>query len=291
MSQLFIQGAVFHAAGPWGERQPASGVRIEILSGEEPDSRELIMLASSNANGEFQGLTTEWRGTVVRTLPDPNRPWRTIQVEEPDSDENLVLHARVRQTTGQGVQTVTLPVEYVDDTTPIAPLVVPWGPPQQSVIGFINGMACANATEFLERTVIQLNERRADVKLEAFGQAAEPYLELTAPTARQARLAQALHMNVEDILRIRALLTCNEAMVSCEMVDSFWVSTVISSIVFSPITSHAGAAFGLSLQRLLFSGYKIRSVGNASVSMDGLGVAIRLEHPDWKNSQVAASIE
>jgi hypothetical protein len=291
MSQLFIQGAVLHAAGPWGERQPVAGARIEILSGEDSESRELIMLATTNAKGEFQGLTTEWRGTVTRTVPDPNKPWRMIQVEEPDSDEKLVLHARVRQTTADGVQSVVLPVEYIDDATPVAPLVVPWGPPQETAIGFVNGVACTSAMEFLERTVIQINERRADVKLEAFGQAAEPYLELTAPTARQARLAHALHMSVEDILRVRTILTCNDSMTSCEVVDSFWVSTVISAIVFSPITGHAGAAFGLSLQRLLFSGYKIQSAGNASVAMDGFGVAIRLEHPEWKKSQVATAIE
>lgn len=288
MSQLFIQGTVLHEPGPWGERQPVSGARIEILCGDnETRGSDLIMLASTNANGEFQGLTTEWRGTILRTVPDPNKPWRTIQVEEPDSDEKLVLRARIRQTTAQGVQTVTLPVDYTDDVTPIPSLVVPWGPPRHSVIGFVNGLACTNAIEFLERTVIQLNARRAEVKLEAFGQAAEPYLELTAPTARQARLAAALHLSIEEILRIRTLLTCNETMESCEIVDSFWISTVISSIVFSPATGHAAAAFGISLQRLLFSGYKIRSVGNAGVAMDGIGVAILLEHPEWKDFRVA----
>lgn len=292
MSQLFIQGTVLHEAGPWGEQQPVAGARIEVLCGDEAlRGVDLIMLASTNTKGEFQGLTTEWRSTVVRTIPDPAKPWKSIQVEEPDLDEPLILRARIRQNTARGAQVVVVPIAYVDDNTPIAPLVVPWGPAEASVIGVVNGHACTTSTELLERTVIQLTSKRAAVKLEAFGHSAEPYLELTAPTARQARLASALHLPSEEILRLRTLLTCNEDMASCNLVDGFWISTVIASIIFAPTTSPAAAAFGLALQRLLFSGYEIRSVGNAGVTMDGLGVAIRLEHPAWKADLVSDSIE
>lgn len=292
MSQLQIHGQVFHEPGPWGNHVPVSGARIEILSGDEKArGSDLIMLSTTNANGEFHGLTTEWRGTVIRTIPDPSKPWRTIQVEESDQDEELVLRARIRQTTAEGVRITTLPVHYIDDITPIEPLSVNWGPPQHSVIGFVNGLACTTATEFLERTVLQLNTKRGDVKLEAFGQVAEPYLELTAPTARQARLGSAMHLSTEEVLRIRTLLTCNDGMEACDVVDGFWISLVVSSIIFSPITGHAAAAFGLSLQRLLFSGYAITSVGNAGVAMDGMGVTIRLEHPLWKASQISEAHE
>ncbi|MCW5963911.1 MAG: hypothetical protein KIT83_07725 [Bryobacterales bacterium] len=292
MSQLFIQGQVLHEPGPWGERQPVAGARVEILSGDnQTRGSDLIMLASTNNHGEFQGLTTEWRGTIIKTVPDPNKPWRTIQVEEPDPDETLVLHARIRQSTAQGAKVITLPVTYVDDMHPITPLVVNWGPPEHSVIGFVNGQACTTPVEFIERTIIQINARRGDVKLEAFGQVAEPYLELTAPTARQARLAAAMHLSTDEVLRIRTLLTCNEGMESCDVVDGFWISLVVSSIIFAPITGQAAASFGLAMQRLLFSGYQIMSVGNASVAMNGMGVSIRLQHPHWKASQVAEAIE
>lgn len=292
MSQLFIQGQVLHERGPWGDRQPVTGARVEILSGDEQTrGSDLIMLATTNANGEFQGLTTEWRGTILKTVPDPNKPWRTIQVEEPDPDETLVLRARIRQTTAQGVKIINLPVSYQDDLHPIEPLVVNWGPPEHSVIGFVNGLACTTPVEFMERTMLQLNARRCDVKLEAFGQAAEPYLELTAPTARQARLAASMHLTTEEVLRIRTLLTCNEDMEACEVVDGFWISLAVASIIFAPITGKAAAAFGLALQRMLYSGYQIASVGNASVAMNGMGVSIRLQHPEWKASQVAEAIE
>ena len=292
MSQLFIQGLVLHEPGPWGGRKPVAGARIEILSDDDKaGGSDLIMLATTNANGEFQGLTTEWRGTILKTVPDPNQPWRSIQVEEPDSDKQLVLNARVRQTTAQGVKVITLPVTYVDDMHPIEALVVNWGPPEHSVIGFVNGLACTTPVEFLERTIIQLNARRGDVKLEAFGQAAEPYLELTAPTARQARLGASMHLSTEEVLRIRTLLTCNEGMEACDVVDGFWIALVISSIIFSPVTGQAAAAFGLAVQRLLYSGYQIAAVGNASVAMNGMGVRIRLLHPLWKASQLTDTVE
>lgn len=292
MSQLYIQGVVLHEPGPWGERQPVSGARVEILSGDEQTrGSDLIMLATTNADGEFHGLTTEWRGTVLKTVPDPNKPWRSIQVEEPDPDESLVLRARIRQTTAEGVKVIVLPVSYTDDLHPVEPLVVNWGPPEHSVIGFVNGLACTNPVEFMERTMLQLNAKRGDVKLEAFGQAAEPYLELTAPTARQARLAASMHLTTEEVLRMRTLLTCHEDMEACDVVDGFWISLVVSSIIFAPITGKAAAAFGLAVQRLLYSGYQIASVGNASVAMNGMGVSIRLQHPQWKASQVAEAIE
>jgi hypothetical protein len=292
MSQLYIMGRVLHEPGPWGEGQPVAGARVEILSGdEEKRGTDLIMLATTDAKGEFQGLTTEWRGTVLRTVPDPEKPWKTIQVEEPDPDEKLVLKARIRQTTPEGVKVVTRPVHYKDDITPIDPIFVNWGPPERSAIGSINGLACNTPMEFLERTMIEINARRADIKLEAFGQAGEAYLELTAPTARQQRLASAMHLNPQDILRIRTLITCNEADQSCDVLDSFWISLVVSSIIFSPVTGQAAASFGLALLRLLHSGYQILSVGNASVSLNGMGVAIRLANPALKASQVAQAIE
>lgn len=292
MSQLYIQGRVVHEAGPWGEHQPVTGARVEILSGdEEQRGSDLIMLATTDTKGEFQGLTTEWRGTVLKTIPDPEKPWKTIQVEEPDADERLVLRARIRQTTPTGVRVVTRSVQYSDDITPIPTLTVNWGPPERSAIGSINGNACNTPMEFLERTMIEINARRADIKLEAFGQAGEPYLELTAPTARQQRLAVAMHLNAEDILRIRTLLTCNEADESCDVMDNFWISLVLSSIIFAPVTGQAAAAFGLALQRLLQSGYKILSVGNSSVALNGMGVAIRLANPQLKASQPAQGIE
>ncbi|MCU0227980.1 MAG: hypothetical protein MUF01_10110 [Bryobacterales bacterium] len=292
MSQLFIQGLVLHEPGPWGERQPVAGARVEILSGDDQTrGSDLIMLATTNATGEFQGLTTEWRGTVIKTVPDPNKPWRTIQVEEPDPDETLVLRARIRQSTADGVKMITLPVEYTDDMHPVAPLVVNWAPAAQSVIGFVNGLSCTTPIEFIERTILQINARRGEVKLEAYGQAAEPYLELTAPTARQARLAASMHLSTEEVLRIRTLLTCNDGMDLCDVVDSFWISLVVSSIIFAPITGQAAASFGLALQRLLYSGYQLASVGNATVAMNGMGVRIRLAHPEWKATQVAEAIE
>ena len=292
MSQLYIQGKVVHEKGPWGENQPVSGARVEILSGDE-DKRgsDLIMLATTDTKGEFQGLTTEWRGTVIKTVPDPEKPWRSIQVEEPDPDEKLVLRARIRQTTPEGVRVLSRPVQYKDDITPIDPLVVNWGPPERSAIGSVNGHACNTPMEFLERTMIELNAKRTDIKLEAFGQAGEAYLELTAPTARQQRLAVAMHLNPDDILRIRTLLTCNEADQACDVMDNFWISMVVSSIIYAPVTGQAAAAFGLSLLRVLHNGYEILSVGNSSVSLNGMGVVIRMQNPGLKASQVAQAIE
>ena len=292
MSQLYITGRVQHEPGPWGDHQPVSGARVEILSGdEEKRGTDLIMLATTDAKGEFQGLTTEWRGTVLKTIPDPEKPWKTIQVEEPNSDEKLVLRARIRQTTPQGVKVVTRPIQYRDDITPIDPLLVNWPPPERSAIGSINGVACNLPMEFLERSMIELNAKRTDIKIEAFGQAGEPYLELTAPTARQQRLASSMHLNPQDILKIRNLLTCNDAEESCDVMDNFWISMVVSSIIFSPVTGQAAASFGLALLRILHSGYQILSVGNASVSLNGMGVVIRLENPQLKESQLAHAIE
>lgn len=279
MSQLYIAGKVLHEQGPWGENRPVSGARVEILSGEDPvRGADLILLSTTDANGEFTGLTTEWRGMVLKTIPDPEKPWRTMQVEEPDPEEKLSLHARIRQSTTQGVQVCTLPVEYVDDLTPVAPLVVNWGPPEQSVVGSINGIACNSPMEFLERSMAALSARPSEIRMEAFGQAGEPFLELTAPTARQQRLAAAMHRKPEEILRIRALLTGGDANAQ-DGSESFWISLVVASIVFSPVTGQAGAGFGLALLRFLQSGYRIHSLGNASVSMNGTGVAIHLEYP------------
>ena len=139
--------------------------------------------------------------------------------------------------------------------------------------------------------MIELTAHRSSMKLEAFGQAGEAYLELTAPTARQQRLALAMHLNPDDILRIRTMLTCDDTDASCEVLDNFWISLVVSSIIFSPVTGQAAAAFGLALLRLLHKGYQILSVGNASVSLNGMGVTIRLENPALKASQVAEAIE
>ena len=281
MSQLYITGKVLHERGPWGENQPVSGARVEILSGDdETRGTDLIMLATTDSKGEFRGLTTEWRSMVLNTVPDPDKPWKTMQVEEPDPTEKLLLRARIRQTTSEGVKVVTRRVQYVDDITPIAPLLVNWGPPEHSAIGSINGVACNTPMEFLERSMVELNAKRAEIKIEAFGQAGEPYLELTAPTARQQRLAAAMQLTREDILKIRTLLTCNDGDESCDVMDSFWISLVVSSIIFSPVTGQAGASFGLALKRFLQRGYRIVSVGNASVSLNGMGVAIRLENPE-----------
>lgn len=288
MSQLYITGKVLHEPGPWGESRPVSGARVEILSGDDHvRGADLILLATTGANGEFSGLTTEWRSIVLKSITDPDMPWKTIQVEEPDPDEKLSLRARIRQTTAQGVQVLTLPVQYVDDITPIAPLQVNWGPPEQSAIGSINGVACGTPTEFLERSMAALLARQAEIRIEAFGQAGEPFLELTAPTARQQRLAASMHLKPEDVLRIRAVLTSEDGG-ACGGTENFWVSLVVSSIVFSPVTGQAGASFGLALLRLLQSGYQIQSLGNASVTLNGTGVSIRLEHPDFKASQPAA---
>ncbi len=285
MSQLYITGKVLHERGTWGENRPVSGARVEILSGDdETRGTDLIMLATTDSNGEFRGLTTEWRSMVLNTVPDPDKPWKTMQVEEPDPTEKLLLRARIRQTTSEGVKVVTRRVQYVDDITPIAPLLVNWGPPEHSAIGSINGVPCNTPMEFLERSMVELNAKRAEIKIEAFGQAGEPYLELTAPTARQQRLAAAMQLNREDILKIRTLLTCNDADESCDVMDNFWISLVISSIIFSPVTGQAGASFGLALKRFLQRGYRIVSVGNASVSLNGMGVAIRLENPELQRT-------
>ena len=280
MSQLYISGKVLHEQGPWGENRPVSGARVEILSGDdEIRGADLILLATTDSNGEFSGLTTEWRTMVLSTVPDPEMPWKTMQVEEPDPLEKMILRARIRQATAQGVKVVTLPVHYVDDITPIAPLVVDWAPPEQSALGSVNGVACITPMEFLERSMEELKARRAEVRMEAFGQAGEPYLELTAPTARQQRLAASMNVKPEDVLRIRAVLLSNDATVASDVLDSFWVSLVVSSIVFSPVTGQAGASFGLALIRLLQCGYRIQSVDNASVSLNGTGVAILLKNP------------
>jgi hypothetical protein len=100
-----------------------------------------------------------------------------------------------------------------------------------------------------------------------------------------------MQLNREDILKIRTLLTCNEGDESCDIMDSFWISLVISSIIFSPVTGQAGASFGLALKRFLQRGYRIVSVGNASVSLNGMGVSIRLENPELHESQLAQGIE
>ncbi len=286
MSQLYITGKVFHEKGPWGENRPVSGARVEILSGDDAErGADLILLATTDANGEFSGLTTEWRTMVLKTVPDPEKPWKTMQVEEPDPQETMLLRARVRQTTAQGVKVVTLPVQYIDDITPIAPLVVNWTPPEQTALGSVNGLACGSPMEFLERGMEALNARSASIRMEAFGEAGEPYLELTAPTARQQRMAASMHWKPEDILRIRTLLLANEN--AGDGLDSFWLSLVVASIVFSPVTGQAGASFGLALLRLLQSGYRVQSVGNASVSLSGSGVAIHLDHPGFHASQSA----
>lgn len=280
MSQLYITGKVLHENGPWGENRPVSGARVEILSGDDQiRGTDLILLATTDSNGEFSGLTTEWRTMVLNTVPDPEMPWKTMQVEEPDPLEKMALRARIRQTTAQGVKVGTLPVQYVDDITPIAPLVVDWGPPGQSALGSVNGIACSSPMELLERGMEALNARCAEVRMEAFGQAGEPYLELTAPTARQQRLAASMNVKPDDVLRIRALLLSNDAAAASDGLDSFWLSLVVASIVFSPVTGQAGASFGLALLRFLQSGYRVQSVGNASVSLNGTGVSIRLEHP------------
>ena len=283
MSQLYITGKVLHEPGTWGENRPVSGARVEILSGNDAaHGADLILLATTDSNGAFSGLTTEWRTMVLNTVPDPDMPWKTIQVEEPDPLETMVLRARIRQTTAGGVKVVTLPVQYIDDITPIAPLVVNWGPPEQSALGSINGIACGSPIEFLERSMEALNARSAAIRMEAFGEAGTPYLELTAPTARQQRMAASMHWKPEDILSIRTLLLSNEN--AGDGLDCFWLSLVVASIVFSPVTGQAGASFGLALLRLLQSGYRVQSVGNASVSLSGTGVAIRLEHPGFNAS-------
>lgn len=276
MGQLYISGQVFHQPGPWGERIPVAGARVEILSGDHAiHGSDLILLATTGANGEFSGLTTEWRTLVPRTVTDPAKPWKSVQVEEPDPNERMLLRARIRQTTPEGVKVATLPVEYKDDITPITPLVVDWGPPGELAIASINGSVCGTGMELLERTMAELAGVPAEITMEAFGESGEPFLELSEPAARRRHLAAAMHLRAEDISRIGTVLSGVDA-AEADKSDNFWASLVVASIVFAPVTGQASSCLGLALMRILAAGYRILSARKASGSSKSTGVTIRL---------------
>lgn len=261
---------------------PVVGARVEILSGDHAVyGSDLILLTTTGANGEFSGLTTEWRTLISRTVTDPAKPWKAVQVEEPDPDEQMLLRARIRQTTPDGVKMVTLPVEYKDDITPIAALTVTWGPPARSAIASVNGAVCTSGMEILERCLTELAAGSAEITIEAFGESGAPYLELTAPAARQRHLAAALRLKTEDISRLRALLA-GSGTADAEALDNFWVSLVVASVVFSPVTGEPDSCLGLALMRILAAGYQVRSVRKSGGSAETSPVTICLERTPRK---------
>lgn len=170
MSALKVKGRIFHAAGPWGFRVPVDGATVTITDLDAPGKGDdNIWNGTTDADGRFQGTTSDWKDTTKVTVPGYLKgfPARWIPPHDewiPDPTDILVLVAGVQQDRFQ----TTLPFAYINDATPSPDLVVPW-PPLPKLLGRVNGRDCYNPVEMNVRIRAAIDSGVHPIKVDIFG--------------------------------------------------------------------------------------------------------------------------
>lgn len=130
MNPLHIRGRLVYRPGPWGLALPAAAAEVQVSEVEPPTQRSghnLLWSGTTDADGCFEGTSSEWQDTISLWIPgaDPHGiplvggHWE----QRPNPLDVAILKVRVVQ--GNHEQEC---FPFVNDAP--APLVLPWGPPQ-----------------------------------------------------------------------------------------------------------------------------------------------------------------
>lgn len=143
MAKFRITGQVLAA-----NMAPVAGASVRIIDKDEDGRDDVILTRTTDAQGYFRGLSSEWqdtRQTPLVTLP----PWTDTKV--------LAFEVRKNGRTHAG------PFLHVSDTTSV-PIVVPWLE-SPSVLAKVNGVGCDSPNDIIS-AVMRAAQRGDPIQLE-----------------------------------------------------------------------------------------------------------------------------
>ena len=162
MSKLNLQGKVLHAPGWWGIAEPVKGAAVKIIDIDPLDQDDIILTATTDTNGGFQGMSSDWQDKAKMWVPfPPPGHWATV----PSATDALILKAQIKQ----GSNEITLPFVYLGNTVAAPPLIVNWAPPNP-ILGKVNGTKCHSPQEMDNKIKTALNQGVSPVKIEVHDQ-------------------------------------------------------------------------------------------------------------------------
>lgn len=191
MGKLKLKCRVVHVPGVWGANVPVVGAKVEIIDVDAPGrGNDIVLTTTTDANGKFEGTSSEWQDTIKIRVPDPTikNPFRTKEIEKPDITDVLMLSAHIKyECQGSGPKETILPYTYINDNTESPPLVVPWGPGRRTLIAKINGNECNSYDEMADQLKGAIDRGETPIDITVFGPDAERLKILASPKDELAR--------------------------------------------------------------------------------------------------------
>lgn len=182
MSSIRARGVVYYPPGPWGLKVPVIGATVEIVDRDLPGrGDDTIWRGTTNANGEFDGQTSDWQDTItIRVLEPLPPPPHWVDRRVPDPSDVRALVAKITK----GADSITLPFPYVADDAPPIPLVLlpPITSPPDMVVANVNGVDILinNQGAIYEEIKNLLEAGTPEIKIRVYGpfaKALEPILQ------------------------------------------------------------------------------------------------------------------
>jgi len=261
MAQLQLKGKVFYMPGTWGPAVPVQGATVKIIDIDQPGKGDdQIWTGTTDANGNFQGTSSEWQDSTTNRLWVPDwrgGHWETFTV--PDITDILVLQARV----SQGGHETVLPFVFIGNNIESPPLIVAWGPPPR-VLGKVNGVECTSVTAMNDKLKTAIQANSTPITIEVYG------LEATA-LRPLAQAPDQLRTWVRQRLNLPA-----GAYNPWGGDDVFWVLVGVAIIILAVGASALMIAIGIAIIIAVLKGYKNVNVEQCINVPAGAGDCVKL---------------
>ncbi|MBD2545157.1 hypothetical protein [Planktothricoides raciborskii] len=186
MASIRVRGTVYYPPGPWGLKVPVSGATVEIIDLDLPGrGDDLLWKGTTDANGAFDGQTTDWQDTITTQIwvidrvfpPPPQGHWKELRI--PDPSDIRLLVAKITKDS----YSLTLPFPYVmDDAPPIPMVLLPPIAPPPVVVANVNGVDISinNQAAIYEQIKNLVEARTPEINVQVYGPfatALEPILQ------------------------------------------------------------------------------------------------------------------
>lgn len=249
MAPIKFRARLQHMPGPWGMNEPVQGANIRITDKDTGNNDDLILEATTNAQGKFRKTSREWRDNTSIPYWEPfPLPGRWKRKRMPDPKDILLLFINIRQ----GSESITAPYGFLGEDVEI-PIVVPWGPggwrPDDSPPTFsVNDESCSDEGDLLSKILAQVDKKARKISVKISGPAALPLAPLAGLNA-----AGALDFLEDAIPGVKPVIRAlNSSSFGREPVSV----GIILALAFLIIGSVMATSMGLALIIAIFKGYK-----------------------------------
>ena len=170
MAKLKLNSTLVPPAGFWGVNRPVKNATVKIIDLDAPGRHnDIIWQGTTDANGAFQGESSDWKDTITLTPAIPGTPISPgiPAITGPDPTDILMLQIVVSQATANGNKQATLPFAYLGDNLPTPPVTVTWAPSEPAVK--VNGVTCNTPDETLQRVRTSAQQQDAKITIDVYG--------------------------------------------------------------------------------------------------------------------------